>query len=463
MRIIRQGDRVFLVDTIVYVVCSNGARYHGINCDSNTRMQGRIAMREVKKFVRQKLLARPRYRAQTTERNKSGDVNLVVVSHEATLTGAPKIILRLLQEFASLPKVSCRTLLHNGGALVDDFREHSDVYMLDTKRKLVPHVGRMIRKSTRSLDRSKPTVALVNSAESRFIAKSLQDAGIPIVSLIHELPNSYEPEDFRLIESTSNQIVFPSQFVDKAAHSFVEIPRSKTQIMPQGLLDRDFGTRFERATAKRELASELGISRDAKVVIGCGTIDLRKGVDHFARAAHALIKNHDSQFDTHFIWLGGGPQHKHTPYHYVHMDLLRAGIDDRVHFLGERSNVEPYFMAADAALMMSREDPFPCVVHEAMACGLPMITFADAGGAPEALADGAGIVVPYGDTHQVAAELYRLTHKQDYYDHISQRACDRVRSHYDFRDYAARIAQLLSHEIGTDLGYETGRMRRIAA
>ena len=325
-------------------------------------------MREVKKFTRQKLLARPRFRGQTTEKSQSTDVNLVVVSHEATLTGAPKIILRLLAEFASQPEVSCRTLLHNGGQLVDDFRKYSDVYILETKRKLVRHVDRMVRTAIRTLDRSKPTVALVNSAESRFIAKSLQDAEIPIISLIHELPNSYEPFDFGLIESTSNHVVFPSQFVDRAAHQFIQFPPTKTRILPQGLLDEEFGTRFDRSVAKSDLSNELGISPDSKVVIGCGSIDLRKGIDHFARVAQALIRDFESHVEpgqeTHFIWLGGGPQHKHTPYHYVHMDLQRAGIDHRVHFLGERANVEPYFMAADAALMMSREDPFPCVVHE---------------------------------------------------------------------------------------------------
>ena len=423
-------------------------------------------MREIKKFARQKLFARPRFRGQLTEKTTSGDINLIVVSHEATLTGAPKIILRLLAEFAELPQVMCRVLLHNGGALVDDFREHADAYMLDTKRKLVPHVDRMVRNSIRSLDRSKPTVALVNSAESRFIAKSLQDAGIPIVSLIHELPNSYEPNDFRLIESTSNQIVFPSQFVDQAAHGFVEIPRSKTQILPQGLLDEQFGTRFNRAAAKRNLAEELGIPLSSKIVIGCGTIDLRKGIDHFARAAQTMIHDHESNregnHETHFIWLGGGPRHKHTPYHYVQIDLQRAGIADRVHFLGERSDVEPYFMAADAALMMSREDPFPCVVHEAMACGLPMITFAGAGGAPEALADGAGIVVRYGDTNAVAAELHRLTHDENYCDKISKRAIQRVRSVYDFREYAARVAKLLSAEAEFEFSFATEAARRAA-
>ena len=79
-----------------------------------------------------------------------------------------------------------------------------------------------------------------------------------------------------------------------------------------------------------------------------------------------------------------------------------------------------------------------------------MITFADAGGAPEALAEGAGIVVPYGNINAVAAELHRLTTDHTYYDKISKRAVQRVRMTYRFCDYAARIAELLSDECGVD-------------
>jgi len=55
--------------------------------------------------------------------------------------------------------------------------------------------------------------------------------------------------------------------------------------------------------------------------------------------------------------------------------------------------------------MSSRVDPFPCVIHEAMAASLPVIAFAGAGGAPEAIADGAGFVLPYADYGQVAATI----------------------------------------------------------
>jgi glycosyltransferase involved in cell wall biosynthesis len=229
------------------------------------------------------------------------------------------------------------------------------------------------------------------------------------------------------------------------------------------LLDDGFGTRVDRAKAKNDLALELGIPTNAKVVLGCGTIDLRKGIDHFASAARALIRNHAAGQETHFVWLGGGPRHRHSPFHYVTMDLQRSGIEDRVHFVGERANVEPYFMAADAALMMSREDPFPCVVHEAMACGLPMITFSDAGGAPEALADDAGIIVPYGDTDAVGRELHRLFNDVEHARKISTRAIQRVRNVYSFAQYAAHVGELLETAAGVDLGFAPTLQQRAAA
>ena len=83
-------------------------------------------------------------------------------------------------------------------------------------------------------------------------------------------------------------------------------------------------------------------------------------------------------------------------------DAKRSGIAECVHFLGPKSDSQPYFVAADAMAMTSRQDPFPCVLHEAMVCGKPIVAFDNAGGAPEALVGGAGIIVPYGDVVEMA-------------------------------------------------------------
>ena len=46
---------------------------------------------------------------------------VLIVSHEATRTGAPKIILNLLKRFSDLCDVQFETVLHSGGHLATEF------------------------------------------------------------------------------------------------------------------------------------------------------------------------------------------------------------------------------------------------------------------------------------------------------------------------------------------------------
>jgi UDP-glucose:(heptosyl)LPS alpha-1,3-glucosyltransferase len=52
----------------------------------------------------------------------------------------------------------------------------------------------------------------------------------------------------------------------------------------------------------------------------------------------------------------------------------RLGLGTRVRFLGPQGDVAPYYGAADLVVLPSLYDPFPNVVLEAMATGLPVVT-----------------------------------------------------------------------------------------
>jgi len=54
---------------------------------------------------------------------------------------------------------------------------------------------------------------------------------------------------------------------------------------------------------------------------------------------------------------------------------------DRLRFVGVQQDVQPFYHAADGLLLPTLYDPFPNVVLEAMACGLPVITSTGCGGA----------------------------------------------------------------------------------
>lgn len=59
----------------------------------------------------------------------------------------------------------------------------------------------------------------------------------------------------------------------------------------------------------------------------------------------------------------------------------------RVRFFGMQSETLPFYQMADGLLLPTLYDPFPNVILEAMACGLPVITTTGCGGA-EFIVDG---------------------------------------------------------------------------
>lgn len=73
---------------------------------------------------------------------------------------------------------------------------------------------------------------------------------------------------------------------------------------------------------------------------------------------------------------------------------LASGLQDRVRFLGSRTDVPDLLSAADIGVLCSHEEGFSNAVLEGMAAGLPMVV-TDVGGNAEAVVHGdTGLVVP---------------------------------------------------------------------
>lgn len=83
-------------------------------------------------------------------------------------------------------------------------------------------------------------------------------------------------------------------------------------------------------------------------------------------------------------------------------------IDRRVTFAGAVDDVRPYYAAADALVLPTLYDPFPNVVFEAMAAGLPAIV-SDQCGAAELVKHGeSGWIIPVGNAQVLAEAFDRL-------------------------------------------------------
>lgn len=88
--------------------------------------------------------------------------------------------------------------------------------------------------------------------------------------------------------------------------------------------------------------------------------------------------------------------------------VVELGLAGRVHFLGQRDDVEDLLTASDIGVLASYEEGFSNAVIEGMAAGLPMVV-SDVGGNSEAVLDGeCGYVVPSHNPEALARALSML-------------------------------------------------------
>lgn len=121
--------------------------------------------------------------------------------------------------------------------------------------------------------------------------------------------------------------------------------------------------------------------QDKKIVLGVAFgWGKRKGLDVFIRLASDL----DAKYK---VVLVGTDEH---------VDKLLPENILSIHRTHNQSDLAKIYTAADVFVNPTREDNFPTVNIEALACGTPIVTFRT-GGSPEALDDTCGIVVEKND------------------------------------------------------------------
>ena len=188
-------------------------------------------------------LFRSRKKKNTNAESKR---RVLFVSHEATRTGAPKIILNILKHFNSNCDIQCETILHSGGFLAGEFEQNGLVDCMNLPREPGEELTKRIEKFVAREKGNLPVMAVCNSMESRFVANELAKHGVPLISLVHELPSSYTHEDYKIVFDASQRIVFPVHAVREATEAFTDVPYGKGLVLSQGLLNPKFGTGITR-------------------------------------------------------------------------------------------------------------------------------------------------------------------------------------------------------------------------
>lgn len=98
----------------------------------------------------------------------------------------------------------------------------------------------------------------------------------------------------------------------------------------------------------------------------------------------------------------------------------QLGLETCIRFTGEVSydQVAAAMQQADIFILFSNHENFPCVVAEALCCGLPVIS-SNAGGVAEAVNEHNGIIVNPGNTETLAKAMYKAATTLYEYDRES--------------------------------------------
>ncbi|WAS91389.1 glycosyltransferase family 4 protein [Nannocystis punicea] len=393
---------------------------------------------------------------------------ILIVGHDGGRTGAPAIMLGVVKWLSRNLDVECISVLDVGGPLVEELEQVSHVFVKQKHRSQL-WSGRVSQADFDGeladlLDLfadDPPVLAICNSAETWPYVRYFAQRGVPIVSLIHEFAEFYPASTIAALVEDSSRLICPAMFVAARLGRAAPASTTKSVVYPQGLTRDNFG-RSHWGTRARLLGAH-GVEEGDIVVMGCGTADGRKGIDIFVDIARQVLSRVAGDKRVFFIWLGATfdkdylkgnralPAEWDTSKYWAVWDYRAAGLEERVKFIPPVGDPEAYFACSDIFLLTSRADPFPLVVQEAMACALPVIAFAESGGAPEALAEGAGIVVAPFDRVAMADRLVELVEDEALRAAIGARAERRVRATYRFGEYSERIVSVCEDVLGSKL------------
>jgi glycosyltransferase involved in cell wall biosynthesis len=175
------------------------------------------------------------------------------------------------------------------------------------------------------------------------------------------------------------------------------------------------------------LRTRLGIPGDALVAAHLGALVPHKDQATLVRAAALLGPRAPG---LHWVIAGEGELRGD-----LEALVERSGLRDRVHLVGHLEQPLGLLAEADLFVMSSREEGLGTSVLDAMARGIPVAS-TEAGGLPEILEGGAGLLVPVGDPSALADAVGRLVQEPALRAELAARGRERVR-----RFSAARMAE----------------------
>ena len=370
--------------------------------------------------------------------------NVIVVSHEASRSGAPILVLNLVRILSQ--RYNVLAIMLGDGPLIDAFREEGAV-VLGFSGKLRDWYWAEC-KLWRIFCERKFKFALVNSIASMNILPVLSESGILSICMVHEFCGGGEVAftcrfSYGTVFSTRQTLQFALDHDPDLAGC-----AGYLHVLPQGRCQLPKSAPNEKSVlAEKNRLSSLFPSSDGGekpfVVLGAGTIEFRKGFDLFVECAHRVICSGQAK-NVRFVWVG---RVKELHYYFAVSDRIdRSGLAQYVTLIDETSEMEAVYQMSDLLLLASRLDPLPNVAIDAMCEGVPVVCFNEGNGIAEFLS-GWGVsehcVVECFDTGMLANKVLRFASDAALYRDVTTTCKQRAASAFDMERYVHELENIV--------------------
>lgn len=367
---------------------------------------------------------------------------IVFVSHNATRTGAPVLLLNLIRWFLKSTAFEVKIILFNDGELRREFQSIAPTLLLWAERGKELTESQM-KDSIREFCGESVTLFYLNTIVTANSIHLFSEFNSPIITHIHELENIIQDSGgksaIRQLRDHSSRIICASPAVSENLKTRHGIPETKLRTIYSFI--KPYFMDVYKAN-KKDARRRLGIDEDTFIVFGCGTIEWRKGPDLFIKTA-AKVREHGLN-DFHFYWIGAAIPEQH---YQVDDEIRRLDLTDKVTFLGTvHQDPREYFAAGDLFLLSSREDPFPLVCLEAAEAFCPILCFKGAGGMPDFVEDDAGFVIPLNNTDEMAKKIILLANDRELTKKMGICARKKVVSRFLIDNAACEILDIIRKE-----------------
>ena len=365
---------------------------------------------------------------------------ILFISHDASRTGAPILLLRLIEQIKLSSDFEILILLKNGGELEQDFEELGKTFKWNYNGKVESFVDRLKNKTFKKIGIKRLTrqekyhFELVDKLEkvdfifnntitNASLLRNFSFEGKKVFSYFHELQMvtemSAKANDVKYLAEISDKIFVPSLAVKKYLMENFNLGESKISLL-----------KYIIPKPKKETSSKSDFDlHNNKFLVGFGgTLHWRKGYEFLPLLAKYIVI--DSKVnDIHFVWIGAN---KHSiEFMILKNDLMRLNLFHFFTFIEPKKNIETTLSQLDIFVLPSREDAFPLIVLEASFYEVPCIYFSNAGGIGEFLENDAGIEVNYLDLKKMSQKIIELKTNENLRVSLGRRAKEKIVEYTD--------------------------------